>query len=600
MSVYDRPMFKKGGGAIGIMASGPELMKRFSNGGFNFIPSAGANPILTGARDPMIANFVPGDQINQRAVKVDETPLEGFARSGVREIGKPMPQGVLTIKDVRNILDPEITEKAKKEERKKEISELEKKASLTVDDIKKENTSKDINKTNEEILKKETKTEDKKEKSSDDIKKENTNTLNILKKFYKTDEKALGLETDQEVQAAKQAVINAGNKVAEGVADFKDQEFVGGSFNTNLKELDTALRKEGKEITLEDVYDEGIKLLGYDPRELDKNFNADRRQAFFMNLIKAGLYTAAGGSKDAVSNVALGLAKGLEGFGADVGELRDDLREDRTRASTVMYNLLKSEKSEQLAKEALDLDKKFKIFNISKMQVDQKREEALRVINADYEKKKFNLNYLIELKKFDQKERLSDKQLKTSLMNSIMDLKSISVPFMRGMVEPAEGYTREDMDITNPATWNFTQDGLELSRKIAENVRSYRPSNYQSMKIDGTGKSIVADGIVYEDPSKNDGTIYANWNTADKNRYVKAINDSNFSLAGSLLLQAVQEDPNAKIDLNKVTNPAVIEYFRSNEKDEDENEIPGSSPLAKNPTKFIDIIAADLSTKKGN
>ena len=46
VSVYDRPMFKKGGGAIGIMASGPELMKRFSNGGFNFIPTASASPVF--------------------------------------------------------------------------------------------------------------------------------------------------------------------------------------------------------------------------------------------------------------------------------------------------------------------------------------------------------------------------------------------------------------------------------------------------------------------------------------------------------------------------------------------------------------------------
>lgn len=577
MSVYDRPMFKKGGGAIGIMASGPELMKRFSNGGFNFIPTASASPVLTGAKNVIPQNVITEDKFKLPISFGADTT--GFRNTGAKtfETGS-ITGGDLLSKFAKNAQDGEPVDDA---------------ATLYEQDIVEGDS---VNKTNE----KETKTEDKKEKSSDDIKKENTNTLNILKKYYKKDEKALGLESDQEVMAAKQAVINAGNKVAEGVADFKDTEFVGGSFNTNLQELDTALRKEGKEITLEDVYDEGIKLLGYDPRELDKNFNADRRQAFFMNLIKAGLYTAAGGSKDAVSNVALGLAKGLEGFGADVGALKDDLREDRTRASTVMYNLLKSEKSEQLAKEALDLDKKFKIFNISKMQVDQKREEALRVINADYEKKKFNLNYLIELKKFDQKERLSDNQLKTSLMNSIMDLKSISVPFMRGMVEPAEGYTREEMDITNPATWNFTQDGLELSRKIAENVRSYRPSNYQSMKIDGTGKSIVADGIVYEDPSKNDGTIYANWNTADKNRYVKAINDSQFDLAGSLLLQAVQEDPNAKIDLNKVTNPSVIEYFTSNRKDEEENEIPGSSPLAKNPTKFIPIIAADLSTKKGN
>ena len=48
-----------------------------------------------------------------------------------------------------------------------------------------------------------------------------------------------------------------------------------------------------------------------------------------------------------------------------------------------MFNLLKSKKSEQLAKEALDLDKKFKIFNISKMQVGEAREEELRKANKN-------------------------------------------------------------------------------------------------------------------------------------------------------------------------------------------------------------------------
>jgi len=36
MTVYNRKMFrKKAGGATGIMASGPELMKRFRVGGVN-------------------------------------------------------------------------------------------------------------------------------------------------------------------------------------------------------------------------------------------------------------------------------------------------------------------------------------------------------------------------------------------------------------------------------------------------------------------------------------------------------------------------------------------------------------------------------------
>ena len=48
MSVYDRPMFRKKGGATGIMASGPELIKRSNGGGLSVLSSAKANPALTG------------------------------------------------------------------------------------------------------------------------------------------------------------------------------------------------------------------------------------------------------------------------------------------------------------------------------------------------------------------------------------------------------------------------------------------------------------------------------------------------------------------------------------------------------------------------
>ena len=78
------------------------------------------------------------------------------------------------------------------------------------------------------------------------------------------------MKTIKQLWHAKKAVVNASNKVAEGVADFKDQEFVGGSYNKNLQELNNALRKEGKEITLEDVYDEGIKLLDMTQENLIK------------------------------------------------------------------------------------------------------------------------------------------------------------------------------------------------------------------------------------------------------------------------------------------------------------------------------------------
>ena len=143
MSVYDRPMFKKGGGAIGIMASGPELMKRFSNGGFNFIPTADANPVLTGGRDPMIANFIPGSDLKgsgRSAVNVPQTLLEKY---------KNMPSYTGGMQNVRNLLDIDpLSDMLRENQEKKEFQEKIRKSAQIVDDLSKDKSGEKINETN--------------------------------------------------------------------------------------------------------------------------------------------------------------------------------------------------------------------------------------------------------------------------------------------------------------------------------------------------------------------------------------------------------------------------------------------------------------------
>jgi len=600
VSIYDRPMFKKGGGAIGIMASGPELMKRFDVGGINFIPQANANPVLTGARDPMIADYIPGSELGniQRnrnlGVNVKPTLLEKFGtplEKYVRGFGDAQAGGIQTVRNLVDV-DPQ-SEMLRQNQEKKEFQEKVRKAEKTVDDLSKDKTgSEKINETNEKILKKETKVVDDSESgvgSSDSIKQKTkeavTNPTTLLKNLFKKDPKALGLESDQEIVAAKQAVINASNKVAEGVADFKDTEFVGGSFNDNLQELNTALRAEGKEITLEDVYDEGIKLLGYDPRELDKNFNSDRRQAFFMNLIKAGLYTAAGGSKDAVSNVALGLAKGLEGFGKDIGDLRDDLREDRNRATTVMFNLLKSKKSEQLAKEALDLDKKFKIFNITKSLVGEARAEELRKVEQEFELKKFNLNFLIEAKKIDQKAELSREQIEATLKNTLLSNKSLVAPFVLGMVKPAEGYTKEQMDFFDPKTYVFTNEGIEMVRNAMKNLRPFKPTETENRMTANEGKKISAGGMLVHDPKTNDGSSQAFWEKNVQKEFNSQ--DTTTQRRAQILINHARQY-GAKIDIDAIADMNLKQYFRQGFIGQDRPD-QVEVPIVQFPNLFVNI-----------
>ena len=126
------------------------------------------------------------------------------------------------------------------------------------------------------------------------------------------------------------------------------------------------MNQEGKEPTLADIQDDAIKLLGFDPKELEGEFEEDRKASIFLNMMKAGLAIAAGESPNAISNIARGFAVGLQGYGQDVNRLSKQLREDRREARSTMYNLLKDKKSEALAKRTLELQKMEGIVNINR------------------------------------------------------------------------------------------------------------------------------------------------------------------------------------------------------------------------------------------
>jgi len=384
-----------------------------------------------------------------------------------------------------------------------------------------------------------------------------------------------------DVTASMQKVATATTK------DFKDTDIAGTTYNKAIKDLTGELNKEGKEIGLEDVYDEGIKLLGYDPRDLEKNYDSDRRQAFWFNLMNAGLQVAAGESSNALTNIAKGLGAGLQSFGKDVGDLKDDLRADRKESTNVMYRLLSSKRSEQLAEEALDLEKKAKIFNITQTEVGQMRQDEIAKANADFEEKKFNLNYLVELKKMDQTERLSDNKIKAALRNAVINNKAISVPFMLGLITPKEGYTKDTVDISDPNTYSFTPEGIKIAKDIYDNTRTYKPTNREQIKKENLGSATGPAGIVFGDPSKNDGTLATNWAQNINSQFVKDVAD-NPENAAKLLLGHVSQyaDQGAQIDLNKLKGiyPEIHRYLTTDIEDE-EGSIQ-KSPLSQMPQLF--------------
>ena len=206
--------------------------------------------------------------------------------------------------------------------------------------------------------------------------------VNILKGFQSNQK-----QLSDKVQAA---ITN----VAAGVADANAIKLGGKTLSENTDALYAKMSEEGKEPTLADIQDDAIQLLGFDPKELQGEFEEDRKASIFLNMMKAGLAIAAGESPNALTNVAKGFAVGLQGYGQDVNRLTKQLREDQREARSTMYNLLKDKKSEEIAKRALEIQKMNGIVNLQRTLVGDKKNDAIQQFNRQMAGYKWNLDLL--------------------------------------------------------------------------------------------------------------------------------------------------------------------------------------------------------------
>jgi len=132
-----------------------------------------------------------------------------------------------------------------------------------------------------------------------------------------------------------------------------------------IEKFDTAMNKKrakGKDFSLEDVRDEALKISGIDETDYDDN----RKDAFWMGLMRAGLAIAAGESDNALSNIAKGLGIGLEGYGKDIATLNEQEREDRKELRAISMDLIKTKEAKSAADAASEND-----FNYQQQRIAQ-------------------------------------------------------------------------------------------------------------------------------------------------------------------------------------------------------------------------------------
>lgn len=487
MSVYDRPMFRKRGGATGIMASGPELVKRANGGGFNIVSSAQGSPLLTGDNQiiqipqgggtinvPFFGKKQPQNKFNTEI----ETPDFEFGRT---PMVTPVSFGAIPgTNPAGNIVQDDL-EKDKSGTFGKKINESAKKI-----------LDKKITK-NQDIV--EEKTGDVFTTGEDDASLVGTKTTDP------TSPNLNNTETKASMQAETEAIQKAFQEYNKDLNNIDNALYLGKTHEEYMKSYLESLNKKPEEVTFADVRDSAFEMLGYDKDKLDEDLDKDRQGAIWLNLMRAGLAAMAGESENTLTNVAKGFQIGLEGYGRDLQVLDKNYRKDVERYQDTMYRFLRDKKSENIAMNALEVQRKAAEFAVIQQTRGQKRQDLLQKLNQEVTMRKLKLNTLstfaqldLEKKKFDKSSQEFEESKKIQLAKiAMMAPKEITLAQTMGYVElidESKPPTAENLKLTQKAV-DASIDLLDILKKTSNT----KQTEYQS-KVEVSGE-IAGEGIIY-------------------------------------------------------------------------------------------------------
>ncbi len=142
-----------------------------------------------------------------------------------------------------------------------------------------------------------------------------------------------------------------------------------------MKKIENIMEEEEDEIDLNSVDKKARDVLGLKEGEYDD----DKVTAFWMSMIKGGLATAAGESGNALTNIAKGLAFGVESYGKDINNISMQEREDRQNLAKMKYNLMKDEKSAKTAERTLRIQAYGELAKLEENKFQFKTENEYKV-----------------------------------------------------------------------------------------------------------------------------------------------------------------------------------------------------------------------------
>ena len=282
------------------------------------------------------------------------------------------------------------------------------------------------------------------------------------------------------------------NNYASDLEDVNSATYLGKTFEQHQQDYFDALNKKPEEVTFADVKDAAFDMLGYDKDKLDENLSKDQQGSIWLNMMRAGLAMAAGESSNTLTNVAKGFSVGLEGYGRDMKNLRDDYREDVEKYQNTMYRLLKDEKAERVAMNALDVQRKAAQFNIVQQTRGEAREDLLNKLNTEVALRKIKLNTMSTLAQFDLEkfklDKSSDEFQKTLEMSkakiAAMLPDEIQGAIASGLVQlknPDDPATADNLELTKKGI----DSAFDLIKALKDGSKKYPSEAMQKISISG-------------------------------------------------------------------------------------------------------------------
>jgi hypothetical protein len=153
----------------------------------------------------------------------------------------------------------------------------------------------------------------------------------------------------------------------------------------------------------------------------------------------------------------------LTSYGEDVKTLSKQLREDRKDAANTFYRLLGDKKSEQLAKEALNLQKKITLRDIVATKVGEEKNLAIKEMEMENRNAELRINFykiLNEQNRHEQNFDLKERELKANIKNAMFRLVPDKLRLFQGsgeitLIDETKGFTLDNMIISDKLTDAF-------------------------------------------------------------------------------------------------------------------------------------------------